>query len=330
MPTYRRLQQYALAISVVSIIYCAAEGAVSIGLGAESASRSLVFFGIQSGIEVMSATMVLWRFWHVAEPGEERQAVLSSKELRFEKISSTVIASLLLALSLATEGTAIFGLVKHVEPSTSNASLIVSASALVFMVLLWLPKGYLARKLNSSAMQGETQCSLSCIQMTVVLFAGALIYRLWKGGWWVDSATSIILGLLFGWEGWKMWRWARSPDFDGGCCCSHKHDVEAAGDQAKAKVELSERKKDLCECCSLSEICRISDECKCPSGAASTVTCCNPVDEDGNKCCSHEYIPSPPSAQICCISETCGANKENENAKGSTGPTDLCQSSETL
>lgn len=82
MPTYRRLQQYAIAISILSIIYCGAEGGVSIGFGAESASRSLVFFGIQSGIEVLSAAFVLWRFRNVAKPGEEKGLVLGARELR--------------------------------------------------------------------------------------------------------------------------------------------------------------------------------------------------------------------------------------------------------
>ncbi|KAL0067379.1 hypothetical protein AAF712_005608 [Marasmius tenuissimus] len=297
MPTYRRLQQYALGISVISIVYCAAEGAVSIGLGAESSSRSLVFFGIQSGIEVLSATMVVWRFWHVAKPGEERGAVLSARDLKFERISSTVIACLLLALALATEGTAIFGLVQHEEPSTSNASLIVSASALVLMILVWLPKGYLARKLNSSAMQGETQCSLSCIQMTIVLFVGALVYKLWKGGWWVDSATSLILGLLFGWEGWKMWRWARSPNFDGGCCGahhSHEKDVEATAGTVTA--ERSDEKKDSCECSSQCDSCKTAVQGKLPTSDASS-TLSAPIDETGKKCCGHECRASttPPN-----------------------------------
>ena len=81
-PTYRRLQQYAIAISLGSIVYCAAEGAVSIVFGAESASLSLVFFGIQSAIEVTSAAMVLWRFRNVAGPGEERGVVLDPRELK--------------------------------------------------------------------------------------------------------------------------------------------------------------------------------------------------------------------------------------------------------
>ncbi|KAK7043215.1 hypothetical protein VNI00_008569 [Paramarasmius palmivorus] len=268
MPTYRRLQQYALAISVISIVYCAAEGAVSIGLGAESSSRSLVFFGIQSGIEVISAVIVCWRFRNVAPPGEEKQVVLTPRELRFEKTATIGIAYLLIALCLATEGTAIFGLVTHDEPTTSNASLIISASALLLMVAIWIPKRYLARALNSSTMQGETQCSLSCIQMTVVLFLGALIFKVWRGGWWVDSATSVVLGLLFGWEGWKMWRWATSPEFDGGCC-NHCHSKEA-GDSEAGKVEIEERYKDLCGCCLASEECRLADECKCPTPTDSS------------------------------------------------------------
>jgi len=80
-PSYRRLQQYAIAISIVSVIYNGAEGGVSIGFGAESSSRSLIFFGIQSAIEVVSAAVVIWRFKHLAKPGEERQVVLGEREV---------------------------------------------------------------------------------------------------------------------------------------------------------------------------------------------------------------------------------------------------------
>jgi hypothetical protein len=83
MPSYRRLQQFAIAISVASVIYNGAEGAVSIGFGAESSSKSLIFFGIQSGIEVISAILVVWRFRKVAQPGEERGVVLGAEALKF-------------------------------------------------------------------------------------------------------------------------------------------------------------------------------------------------------------------------------------------------------
>ena len=81
-PSYRRLQQCAIAISIISVVYNGAEGGLSIGFGSESASRSLIFFGIQSVIEVVSAAMVLWRFRNVAKPGEEHSRVLGPRELR--------------------------------------------------------------------------------------------------------------------------------------------------------------------------------------------------------------------------------------------------------
>jgi hypothetical protein len=91
---------------------------------------------------------------------------------------------------------------------------------LILMVLIWLPKRYLAHALDSSAMKGEATCSLSCLQITIVLFIGALVHRLWQGGWWIDSGTSLILGALFAWESYKILKWVRNPDFNGGCCGS--------------------------------------------------------------------------------------------------------------
>lgn len=159
---------------------------------------------------------------------------------------------LLIILGLATIATAISSLILHETPEASNASLIISASALVCMVVIWLPKRYLARELNSSTMQGEATCSLSCIQITTVLFVGSLIYRVWRGGWWIDSATSIILGLMFGREGVKMVRWARNPEFDGGCCgaCRAPGDIET-GKMEKTSSKCESDEEDECKagCC---------------------------------------------------------------------------------
>lgn len=303
MPSYRRLQQYAIAISILSVIYNGAEGGISIGFGSESSSRSFIFFGIQSMIEVASAVIVLWRFRKVAMPGEESMSVLGARELRIEKLASGIIGSLLLALALATEVSAIVALALHQEPDASNATLIISASALVIMILIWLPKRYLARMLNSSVMQGEATCSLSCIQITIVLFVGSLVFRLWRGGWWVDSATSLLLGILFGWEGVKMIRWVLNPAFDGGCCdhC-HKNVVE---DQAGA-AELGEQYRDLCECCLEKNECRESDECKCTETSSVEPGCCKPSKADGSKCCTHNIISGPRLNAA--VEQPCSAN----------------------
>ena len=141
---------------------------------------------------------------------------------RVERIATFSIGTLLVILALAAIGTSIASLIAHEHPSSSNASLIISACASFIMFLFWVPKRYLAKTLNSSTMNGETLCTLSCIQFSAALLVGSLIYRVWRAGWWVDSATAIVIGLLFGWEGYKMVRWASNDRFDGGCGCGQE------------------------------------------------------------------------------------------------------------
>lgn len=174
---------------------------------------------------------------------------------RFERYGTFSIGLLLIALALGTLGSAIATLVMHKEPDASNASLIISASALVIMVLIWLPKRYLATALNSSTMRGEATCSLSCVQLTCVLFGGSLLFRVWRGGWWVDGATAIVLSVLFAWEGHKMVSWARDPEFTGGCCedCRAAPATGPASGVGDVELGVSKDVKEKSGCCYISE-----------------------------------------------------------------------------
>lgn len=218
----RALQQFAIAISILSVFYNGAEGVVSIVFGKESKSNSLIFFGIQSFVEVLSASLVLWRFAKIARPGEEKTHTISKELLLKERNATIAIGVLLGILAVATWAASITALVKHDSPNTSTPSLIISASALGLMIIIWAPKPWIAKSLDSSAMHGEAKCSLACIYITSVLLAGTLIYKYWKGGWWVDSATAVVLGLFFARESVDMVRWGMSKSFSGGCCKSCK------------------------------------------------------------------------------------------------------------
>lgn len=144
-------------------------------------------------------------------------------------------------------------------------------------------------------MAGEATCSLSCIQITLILFVGALVFRLWHGGWWVDSATTIALGLLFARESYKMLSWVSSAEFDGGCCADCKQPSETssiprwaakfpgivariqkstrrANADTDSKLELGEAYRDLCSCCLEKDACRESDMCKCDGKSVVTMS----------------------------------------------------------
>lgn len=173
---------------------------------------------------------------------------------RVEKIASTAIGILLIILALAAIGTSIASLVAHEEPSGSDATLIIAGSTIFITFLLWVPKRYLAHALDSTTMQGEALCALSCIQFSVVLLIGSLVYRFWRNGWWLDSATAIVIALLFGWEGIKMVRFAQSKHFNGGCCGGHGSKKET---EPSTVVSLS-KTQSCANSCSSSESCQCS------------------------------------------------------------------------
>ena len=209
--TIHQMRVFALVISWISIVYNGIEGGVSIGIGAEVVSRSLIVFGVQSGVEVLSAALVIYRFRLELENNAKPSVIL-------ERRATLGIGILLIVLTVGTWAASIVALVTHTEPESSKASLIVAASSLVCMIFIWIPKPWIAAELNSSVMRGEAACSLACIYLTIVLFIGSLVYKLWEEAWWIDSVLAILLSFFFLHQGWDMISWARDKNFNGGCC----------------------------------------------------------------------------------------------------------------
>jgi len=283
MLLYQQLQSAAIAISILSIVYNAVEGGVSIGLAADINSKSLLFFGVQSLVEVLSAILVVYRFRHIVPPGEESNINLSPDALRLEKHATLGIGFLFIILAGTTWTASSLGLSMHQTPNTALPVLIVSSSALMLMIAIWIPKVYLYKRLNSSA---EADCSLACVALTVVLLGGSIIYRFWKGGWWVDGAVALVLGMYFAEEGVRMVRWARNPNFNGGCCGS---------------CSISQPRHNRCDCCREKQACKEADRCMCARGSEQEQGCsCLNFPDDGLDCCQRALQSQPTVAARAC------------------------------
>lgn len=310
----RRMRIFALAISWLSIVYNGVEGGVSIGVGAEVVSRALIVFGIQSLVEVLSAALVIYRFRKELQD----DTIIN---INLERRATLGIGILFIILAIGTWVASIVALATHAEPESSKASLIVSAGSLLCMIFIWLPKPWIAAELNSSVMRGEAACSLACIYLTIVLFIGSLVYKLWEEGWWVDSAVAILLGFFFLREGYEMIAWARNKDFNGGCCktCSTAPPVNSDGqvdatstdscgascsqgcseatpplpcpnDASASTIEIKIGQK--CECCMNNVDCKDKGTCVCKlilagqTIAAKTLNCLGV-----HKCCAYGSVP---------------------------------------
>jgi len=167
-------------------------------------SVALFGFGADSFIEVASALLVLWRLMDHANPARERKATLG-------------IGGLFLLLALGMAGGAVLQLYSRVHPPTTLPGLVISVLSLSFMAFLWRAKLKTARALDSATLAADAACSLACLQLSVVLFAGSLAFLLAPALWWVDAAAGLGLAILIAREGWGMVRAARSEDFNGAC-----------------------------------------------------------------------------------------------------------------
>jgi divalent metal cation (Fe/Co/Zn/Cd) transporter len=211
VPDRDRWIRRAWALAWFTVGWNLVEGAVAIGFGAADDSVALWGFGADSLIEVASALLVMGRLrkgFQAPATEAERRATLG-------------IGLLFVLLALVVKLGAVLQLAAGGHPPTTLPGLVIASLSLLFMVFLWRAKLRAAAALDSAALRSDAACSLACIQLSVVLFAGSLLFLLSPGLWWVDAAAAILLALLILREGLVTVRAARDPHFTGGCGCGH-------------------------------------------------------------------------------------------------------------
>lgn len=211
--TYQRQVRWATTLSWFTISYNIVEGVISIFLGISEGSMALAGFGGDSLIEVASASLVLWRFRGDFDVG-------SKLAIEKEKRATFGIGILFILLAVITVLAASANLFSKVPPDTTLPGLIVSVVSLSFMFYLWTSKKKVAIALNSATMAKDASCSLACIKLSFILFAGSLVYMMMPSLWWVDSAAALLLSIFIGQEGWETVMATRKKNFMGGCGCS--------------------------------------------------------------------------------------------------------------
>jgi divalent metal cation (Fe/Co/Zn/Cd) transporter len=202
---------HAKTLALVTIGYNLLEGVVSMGFGASDDSVALFGFGADSFIEVGSALLVLWRLragLGGADPHVQR-----------ERQATRGIGILFLLLALGIALGAVVQLVTHRHPETTIPGVVISVASLLFMAWLWRAKLRVAKALDSRTLEGDAACSLACIQLSGVLFAGSVFFVVWPSLWWVDALAAVLLAGFIAWEGIQGMRAASRPDFSGGCGC---------------------------------------------------------------------------------------------------------------
>ncbi len=169
------------------------EAVVAIVAALVAGSVALLGFGLDSLIELASASTILWLY-----TGSRRAS--DAAERRAQQIIAVCFA--VLALYLAFD--AISALAGGPHPDTSWPGVAVSAGAIVFMPLLARAKGRVASQLESAATAGDAAqswlCAISAAAVLVSILANAAL-----GWWWLDPIAGLGIAGLAVHEGREAW-----------------------------------------------------------------------------------------------------------------------------
>jgi divalent metal cation (Fe/Co/Zn/Cd) transporter len=174
-----------LRIEVVTIIWMVVEMAVSIGAGITARSVLLTAFGLDSLIELMSGSILLWRL-SVESLGGDLMSIEKA-----EHRATWVVAITLDLLCAYVLISSIYGLFTHAKPENSIIGIGVSAAALLIMPYLAVTKRHIAKQIESAALAGDAANSITCAIMAGTVLTGLVLNNLFVL-WWVEYVAALI------------------------------------------------------------------------------------------------------------------------------------------
>jgi divalent metal cation (Fe/Co/Zn/Cd) transporter len=188
----------AFRLEWLTIAWMIIEGAIAVAAGVLAHSITLVAFGIDSGIELISAGVLIWRLW-VELRLEKRVSELA------ENIARKIAGALLATLAAYVIVNAIWSLWHHKGEQFSVVGLVTAAIAIPLMYGLSKGKLRVAEALQSRALRADAAESIACGYLSFVVVIGFVAYWLFRA-WWIDAISSLAIVYFLVKEAREAWK----------------------------------------------------------------------------------------------------------------------------
>lgn len=200
-----------------TITYNVIEAIVAITAGTLASSAALIGFGLDSVIEVSSATAVAWQF------SARDHAVREARE----KVTLRIISVSFFALAAYVAVDSVRALAGSGEADRSIAGIAIAVLSLAVMPFLSAAQRRAGREIGSASAVADSKQTLLCTYLSAVLLVG-LVLNAALGWSWADPAAALVIAAVAVKEGRDAWQGkgccapapAASPRSEaGGCDC---------------------------------------------------------------------------------------------------------------
>jgi divalent metal cation (Fe/Co/Zn/Cd) transporter len=180
-------------IQILTLVWMTIEAAVSLSAAWTARSPALLGFGGDSAVELLSAAVVLRRFYR---PSDEGHA---------EERAAKIAGGLLFALAAFVALTSFLTLLGRVEARPSLIGITVLILAAAFMPWLAKQKRQLSTTTGSAALRADATESTVCGYLALIALTGLVVNAIWRVTWADPIAALTLLPLIVreGWEAMK-------------------------------------------------------------------------------------------------------------------------------
>ncbi|MFE7076282.1 cation transporter [Streptomyces sp. NPDC057620] len=199
-----------------TITYNVIEAGVAITAGTLASSTALIGFGLDSVIEVSSATAVAWQF------SAREHTVRQARERRTLQIISVSFFALAAYVGID----AVRALVGRGDAEPSVLGIVIAALSLAVMPFLSAAQRTAGRELGSASAVADSKQTLLCTYLSAVLLAG-LVLNATLGWAWADPIAALAIAAIAIKEGRDAWQGK-------GCCAPVGVPAQSADEEADA------------------------------------------------------------------------------------------------
>jgi divalent metal cation (Fe/Co/Zn/Cd) transporter len=170
----------------LTIAWMVVELVVAVAAGIVARSIALTAFGVDSGVELFTALVVLRQLLLHSDRATDEE--LDTRERQASRIVGWSLYGLIVYIVLSSG----WSLISRSKPEASTVGVALAIAALVVMPVLWRWRVGLAARLESPALRADAACSLVCIYMSAILLVGLLLNSLFAW-WWADPVAGLAM-----------------------------------------------------------------------------------------------------------------------------------------
>ena len=199
VPERRALLNRALRLEYLTVGWNLVEGAIAITAALAAGSVALLGFGIDSFVESISGSVLVWRLRAEAAGDHAEEAIE-----RIERHAERLVGFSFFALAAYIVFDALTTLLSQERPDASPVGIALTGVSIGVMLRLARAKRRAAAELGSRALAADAEQTQACWYLSIVVLAGIGLNALF-GWWWADPAAALGVSLLLMREGREAW-----------------------------------------------------------------------------------------------------------------------------